>query len=92
MRLVVVKDLKVFFFQVSHCAALFITDHNRHQYSVDVCFNLERRGLRLFCLLSGAVCAWKERQAPQDKNEAQLHAHIHPQFPFNFVVGDAANG
>jgi hypothetical protein len=43
-------------------------------------------------LLSGAVCAWKERQAPQDKNEAQLHAHIHPQFPFNFVVGDAANG
>jgi hypothetical protein len=57
LGIAIVKDLKVFLFQVVHQAALLVADDHRDEHPDNVYLNLERRCLRLACLLSGSEAA-----------------------------------
>ncbi len=84
MRLAIVKNLEVFFFQVAHGVALLIADYNRHKHSVDVHYHLARRILRILCLLSGRAHARQEHQATRKKRvKFRLHSS---EFLFGFEL------
>ena len=62
MRFVIVKNLKVFFLEVPHCAALLIPDHDGHQHSVDV-YNDPGRYLLISVVCCGVDCALRRSNA-----------------------------
>jgi hypothetical protein len=66
MRLVIVEYLKIFFLQVSNCAALLVADDNGDKDFVDIEFNPWGITLRLTLLLSGGLAAWNECEGTQD--------------------------